>query len=299
MLTHFQATQWNENFDAASRQQALSALESGGILYFPTLPFELSVDEKNFLSVNCLKPGEKNISFLAKQDRLSGVQLEDEEKIRQLKHMMRRFFDFSTGLMSNLFPGYANHLIAGRTSFRPAEIAGRKTSYRKDDSRLHVDSFPSSPNQGKRILRVFCNINPHQQARTWRVGEPFETVAEKFLPRCSKPVAGFASLLHLLKITKTWRSAYDHYMLQIHNKMKADEVYQSKANQQVIHFPPASSWIVQTDSVSHAAMSGQFVMEQTFYLPVHGMQDPSKSPLGILEKLLGKSLVLPCQKTAD
>ena len=59
-------------------------------------------------------------------------------------------------------------------------------SWRADDRRLHVDAFPSRPNYGERILRVFTNVNPDGEPRVWRVGEPFEAVARRFLPR-AKP----------------------------------------------------------------------------------------------------------------
>ena len=72
--------------------------------------------------------------------------------------------------------------------------------------------------------------------------------------------------------------------------MKADDTYQKKADQQEIRFSAGSTWIVQTDNVSHAAMQGQYVLEQTYYLPVNAMQDESKSPLRILEKILQQKL---------
>ena len=34
-----------------------------------------------------------------------------------------------------------------------------------------------------------------------------------------------------------------------------------------------------TDQVSHAAMAGQYQLEQTFLLPVEAMSDPERSPL--------------------
>jgi hypothetical protein len=37
-------------------------------------------------------------------------------------------------------------------------------------------------------------------------------------------------------------------------------------------------------------MAGQFCFEQTFYLPVAAMQDASRSPLRVLERLTGRSL---------
>ena len=46
-----------------------------------------------------------------------------------------------------------------------------------------------------------------------------------------------------------------------------------------------------TDQVSHAAMAGQYQLEQTFYLPVAAMIDESRSPLRILERLKSRRLV--------
>jgi len=79
-------------------------------------------------------------------------------------------------------------------------------------------------------------------------------------------------------------------MLRLHDRMKADLTYQSEAVQRLYEFPTGSTWIVFTDQVSHAAMSGQYALEQTFHLPVHAMLDPSQSPLRILERLLGQQL---------
>ena len=79
-------------------------------------------------------------------------------------------------------------------------------------------------------------------------------------------------------------------MLVMHNQMKADKQYQHDALQQEIHFPAGSTWIVQTDHVSHAAMRGQYLLEQTFDLPLQAMQNKSLSPLYILEKLLQQKL---------
>ncbi len=291
MLKTFSTQHWNEHFPDSAQQQAIYSLENGQILYFPQLTFQLTPHEQIFLSPDYADPHTKNISYQASQGRLWGVRHLTDEQHVQLKEMMDRFSKYSLQLIKELLPRYSQQLTMGRTSFRPVQISGRKTSYRKDDKRLHVDAFPSSPNQGHRILRVFCNINPNGEDRVWRIGEPFEQVANKFLLQCSKPVPGIAAFLRLLKITKSYRTAYDHYMLQIHDRMKADDEYQKNVSQEEIHFPPHSSWIVQTDHVSHAAMRGQHVLEQTFYMPIKAMKDESQSPLRILERLLKQPLV--------
>ncbi len=89
---------------------------------------------------------------------------------------------------------------------------------------------------------------------------------------------GEAHLLYLLKITKKKRSHYDHYMLQIHNKMKATSSYQRNVSATEMSFPPGSTWIVYTDLVSHAALSGRFALEQTFYPPITNMLNFKLSP---------------------
>ena len=80
-------------------------------------------------------------------------------------------------------------------------------------------------------------------------------------------------------------------MLTLHDEMKKSDVYQKKVDKIAVPFLAGSTWIVTTDSVSHAALSGQFLLEQTFYLPVEAMVSPEKSPLRILEKALNTSLV--------
>ncbi len=232
----------------------------------------------------------KNVSLDCSSGTLRGSSA-DEAELRLLRTMMQRFAASSGALLSHLLPRYKAGLVQGRTSFRPVEIAKRSTSWRKDDTRLHVDSFPSSPVRDKRILRVFSNVNPHGQSRTWRLGESFESVARRYLPSARRPVWGVRQLLRLLGITKGRRSAYDHFMLHMHDRMKADLDYQSKVDQIVFEFHAGSTWIAFTDQVSHAAMRGQYALEQTYYLPVTCMLDPSQAPLRILQRLAGRELI--------
>ena len=63
--------------------------------------------------------------------------------------MLRRFGDAAETLLRDLLPAYAPALERARTSFRPAEIAGRDYSPRHDDRLLHVDAFPSRPMRGQ------------------------------------------------------------------------------------------------------------------------------------------------------
>ena len=279
---------WHGPYLAEVVAKAADALENGKLLYAQQLGFELSEVERRFLSPDCLDGKSKNVSFRPDSGVLKGTRYLGAERV-ELQEMLKRYYDRAFDLLKALCPGYSSHLTPGFTSFRPVEIAGRAASWRHDDTRLHVDAFPSRPLQGLRILRVFTNVNP-KSPRLWRVGEKFEQVAVKFLPGISPPRHGMARLQQLLRITKGRRTAYDHFMLGIHDGMKADQDYQSQAPQTQLAIPPGTTWACYTDSVSHAAMSGQFVFEQTFYLPVRAMKDPERSPLRVLERLVGRAL---------
>ena len=284
------AKSWNDCWAEEEQTRAITALEQGKVLYFPDLSFSLQENEMRFLTPDILKVGSKNISYDFRLQQIKGAAC-SPDKADALQALIARFYQNTTQLVKNVLKDYQGHTQFARTSFRPAEIKGRVTSYKKDDTRLHVDAFPATPNQGTRILRIFSNINREGKPRTWRLGEPFENVAQQFLPHIAKPFPASRWLMHRLGLTKTYRTLYDHYMLQIHDKMKADQEYQQKADQETRDFVAGSTWMVMTDQVSHAAMSGQHLLEQTIHLPVQAMRESNLSPLHILERLIGHSLL--------
>ena len=215
----------------------------------------------------------------------------DTAETAKLTTMMRRFGDAAEQMLRDLLPGYAAALQRARTSFRPAEIAGRDYSPRHDDRLLHVDAFPSRPMRGRRILRVFCNVAPDGAPRAWRVGEPFADFAQQFLPRTRAALPGSAWLLERLGITKGRRSEYDRIMLCLHDAGKLDAAYQSAAPKADVTFAAGTTWLCFTDQVLHAALAGHCALEQTFHLPVATMAHPERSPLRVLERLAGRALV--------
>jgi hypothetical protein len=127
--------------------------------------------------------------------------------------------------------------------------------------------------------------------RVWRVGESFEAVARTFLPRIRRPLPGATTMLALLHVTKGARSEYDHLMLGLHDRAKADLDYQKTCGQQVVRFGPGTTWLCFSDQLMHAAVSGQHMLEQTIHVPVSALYDPRSSPLAILERLCGRALL--------
>jgi hypothetical protein len=274
---------WSAETSSDVAATAVAALERGDVLFFPELPFTFASRETAIFSPAILSSS-KNASLDPLSGRVGGTTLAGEE-LEILRRVMMRFSESADALVDRLLPQYRGKIDRARSSFRPAEIAGRPTTWRKDDTRLHIDAFPASPVQGRRILRVFANVNPAGRVRVWRVGGDFEVVARRFRGALSLPWPGSAALLRALRVTKSRRSAYDALMLQLHDRMKDDADFQSGSPQTAVDFPAGTTWMAFTDQVSHAAMSGQYQLEQTFYLPVAAMIDESRSPLRVLERL--------------
>jgi hypothetical protein len=290
VVTEFNAAGWTGPFGADDTDRALAALESGRVIFLPRLRFELLSAEQAFLTDRALDDTRKNISFDPATGRCHGSGYEGE-KLAALTAMLDRFGRGAEALVRGLLPRYAPSLERARTSFRPAEIAGRSTTPRHDDKRLHVDAFPTRPMRGRRILRLFANIAPDGVVREWRVGEPFPDFAAQFLPQLRPMPPGQAWLMNLLGLTKGQRSAYDHLMLGLHDAGKLDGDYQANAPRAAVSFPPGSTWMCFTDSVLHAALAGRCALEQTFHIPVDAMAEPARSPLKVLERLSGRTLV--------
>jgi hypothetical protein len=266
-----------------------AVVENGEVLSFPHLPFAMSDAERRFLDPRWADGKAKNISLRWPAGEMRGA-TGDAADLADLRAMIIRYAQLSEAFALRLFPHYRRHLQRGNTSFRPMDVAGRETSWRKDDTRLHVDAFPSNPMHGTRLLRVFCNVNPSGEPRRWRVGEPFEAHAKRYLPTIARPMPGSAWLLEKTGITKRRRTEYDHVMLQLHDRAKADAEFQRASPQARVDFAPGTTWVVFSDQVLHAAMGGQHMFEQTFYLDAQHQQRPDASPRGTLERLMGRTL---------
>jgi hypothetical protein len=287
MLEPLPLTGWTGPFDDATKARALSALESGQVLFFPNLAFALSQSEKEFLDARVSDGKAKNISLNPATGKMQSSSLTGE-RAAQLAAMIERFGFQATGLVHALLP-YA-HVERARTSFRPVEVEGRRYSKISDDRLLHVDAFPSRPMRGRRILRFFANVSPGAERR-WQVGEPFEDFARAFLPRLRPHLPGKSWIYDKLGVTHGRRSPYDEMMLSLHDAAKLDSDFQQNSPQSAVSFPPGSCWLVFTDMVLHAALGGEFALEQTFHLDVEELAEPQRAPIRVLERLSGRSLV--------
>lgn len=273
---------------AKEKSQWAKDLESGKVLFIENFNFKILPEEKKFFTPEILLKNSKNISLDLKNN-IKGLNLSNDDS-KELIKMISRFRSEAKKLIISTFPKYKKHIQLAPTSFRPIDVSSRKTSWRADDTKLHIDAFPSRPNYGIRILRVFINVNPKGDARLWRIGENINAIAEKYIHKV-KPFSPIkAKILYWLGITKSLRSEYDHIMLEMHDLMKKDNYYQKRSSQILVPFKPQTVWICFSDQTAHAAMSGQYMIEQTFYIHPSNQYNSEKSPIEILQKTTGKKL---------
>jgi len=280
-------------------REVCRVLEEGNILLFRETPFALPAGDREFLlRQRQTEAGyHKNIAYRPGGDRVTGVARQQAEDASQLKRVLRDYsktvVDFAAGVLS----AYAGRWRLDYASFRPQEEASRKLSRHARNDLLHVDSFPTRPTRGDRIFRVFTNINP-AAPRVWRTGETFPELAERFaiasglLERATRrgPGRSVLSLLRSAGFPVRARPPYDEFMHRFHNFLKDNEGYQDNARAEVVAFPPGATWMVFTDMVTHAVLSGQFALEQTFLIARESLTHPEHAPVAVLERLAGRTL---------
>lgn len=298
-INDYGSTGWANAGDPSLRaRQCCVELEKGAILFFPAPPFDLPRSDMDFLV--SLTPADsrlhKNISYRPEQDRLRGFS--DGTHEARVHEIMRRYAAEVRKFVSSFLAPYAGKFQMDYASFRPLEEEGRDLPLHKKNDLLHVDAFPSRPTRGGRILRVFTNVNPSKD-RVWVVAERFPELAARFAEQAglrkfadaSRALEGFKRGLGSLGLPIPDRAPYDQFMLHFHDWLKENSAFQTaKEGKERVDFPPMSTWLVYTDGVPHAALSGQFAMEQTFIIPVEALVAPEVSPIRVLEKLSGRAM---------
>lgn len=274
--------------DPEVRSGTLATLEGGGIVCFPERPFQLTDREQAFLDpavVNQPRRHTGRARIIVETDigKTRRCALDDKTAQADMEGMIRRFEQWSRAFLSDLLPRYGDALQIGPTTFRPCPRTAAQG--------LHVDAFFPLPTQGRRVLRLFTNVNPAGLPRVWKVAEEhFEEFSKRLKPHLKREIPGSGWLLERLRATKGRRTPYDHVMRQLRKLAKQDADYQRNTPQRLIEFPSGATWLTFTDGVLHGAVSGQFAFEQTFFLPVDGMDEPERSPLHTLERLLHRKL---------
>lgn len=288
--------QWSEE----RARQFSERLEAGEILYFARPPFEFSEEDRQFLLTQKAAGSRihKNVSYKPRFDALHGFSA-DPATVERLRLTMRRYSERVVQFAASLLAPYRQRWTVDFASFRPIEEQGRDLPLHKRNDLLHVDAFPTRPTRGDRILRVFTNLHP-EKPRVWVTAERFALLAERFaavagLERFAKS-GGSNALLRALRLVPN-RSAYDRFMLHFHDWLKENAEFQNSPGNIRSEFPPLATWLVYTDGVPHAVLSGQYALEQTFIVHLDALVAPHLAPIRILEKIARRPLS-PAERAA-
>jgi len=274
-------------------------LERGQILQFREPPFPFPTVDQEFLRNQewAELRMHKNVSYRPGEDVLRGVS-GDANTIERVHSIMRNYSARVIEFVGDFLSPYKEKWNLDFASFRPLEEEGRDLPLHKRNDLLHVDAFPSRPTQGGRILRVFTNLNT-TRPRVWNITESFEALAQKYAKLAGlQQIADDDSFLTRtvqnlgakLGITAAARTPYDMFMLRFHDYLKENTALQTNGPKTEVAFPPSATWMVFTDCVAHAVMSGQYAIEQTFLIPPRALVAPDAAPYRILEGLAGRPL---------
>jgi hypothetical protein len=271
-------------------------LEEGGVLFFPKTPFDLPEQDKDFLRSISLADTSyhKNIAYRPAQDKVTGFDKGTVADPERLLFILHTYSQKTLAFLKVLLPSYMEGCRIDYASFRPQEEEGRELPLKKRNDLLHTDAFPTRPTGGDLILRIFTNIHP-SKPRVWLTSDPFGKVARQYALDAGLAQIAAGSPLgrlreRLARLTGPARSPYDRFMLRFHDYLKLNQQYQESCPKYRLEFPAGSTWIVFTDIVPHAVLSGQYALEQTVMVRRDALLEPRTSPIGILESLCSRRL---------
>jgi hypothetical protein len=181
------------------------------------------------------------------------------------------------------------------------EARGRDLPPHASDELVHVDAGAYGATHGDRILRFFVNVNPRDD-RVWTSRGTFAELYRAYgVAAGIAPAAGARPRLEPNALerarTRVVRlaaaavpparlldgSPYDRLMRRFHNYMKDAPAFRDSAEGLVrIAFPPFAAWMVLTDAVSHACISGRHALVSTFVVPLANCRRPELAPYHVL-----------------
>jgi len=276
-------------------------MEQGNIIQFLPNPIELP-DTAELEQLRNELPKQlklKNVSYHPEADRVKG--LEDDSPVAELAYRaLTNHRDRVTAFLEQVMPTLTRGMKVGTSSFRPMQERGRDLNAHASNELVHVDAGAYGATNGNRLLRFFVNVNPVED-RVWstkgampellaRYGEQAGMTAGEIgrLDRNLVDKMRSSALTGISKVglplaTVLDSSPYDRAMRRFHNFMKDTPSFQSDmVGHQEYRFPPFSAWMVFTDMVSHACLSGQHALIYTAVLPLENCRKPELAPINLL-----------------
>jgi len=277
-------------------------LERAQIVYFPQSPVPVpSGEELKFLREELARHVvRKNISYYYNDDRLTGLDVEAEISQRA-RGVLRGYGANVQEFLARTMPNFFRACRTGTTSFRPFEEKGRALKPHASNELVHVDAGAYGATHGDRVLRFFTNVHPEKD-RVWISKGNFAELYQRYAraagvePKSPSDVEDSswdkaytwavgtaARRLTMLKVIDS--SRYDRLMRKFHNFMKDTPAFQQDATgHRQFAFKPFSSWMVLTDVVSHACISGQYAFADTFIVPLANCRLREEAPYELLKR---------------
>jgi hypothetical protein len=296
----------SDRLSLVEKYELSDALELGNIVFFPSSPIPLpSPSDLDFLRRD-LPPQlrRKNLSYHPEVDRVVGLGRSTASSQRAgaiLRHHTTLVREFLERVIPSLAWGWS----VGTSSFRPFQEKGRALSPHASNERVHIDAGAYGATHGNRILRFFMNAH-ETEPRVWISKGGFRDVYRRYggaagvtpvLPFSRRSLrggipdqfrSGVVGVLARMGIPMARlldSSPYDRLMRRFHNYMKDTPEFQGDPiGHREVSFPPRSAWMVFTDQVSHACVSGQHAFVDTFIIPLGNCRFPELSPYHILSQ---------------
>jgi hypothetical protein len=290
------------DFGDATSGEIEDALEAGQVVYFAKCPIALPTERDLDWLRGGLDAGlkAKNLSYHPESDSVPRFEADAETRIR-VENLLRAHGKRVAEFWYRSVPDFIRGCTFGTTSFRPVEEQGRNLKARSSNELVHIDAGAYGATDGARILRFFVNVHPTRD-RLWGTKGSFEELMQRHPPLWaaakggkrrvpvekgpldrlySGVVAGASRVYPLFRVIDS--SPYDRSMRRIHNYMKETPSFKNdRSGYQEIRFPPLSAWMVFTDGISHAALTGQYALVSTALIPLQNCRRFERTPYGIL-----------------
>jgi len=147
-------------------------------------------------------------------------------------------------------------------------------------------------------LRFFVNVSAAED-RVWATKGTFAELYPKYAAaagidgrrKVDKGAVGQVRTAVLRSLVKAGvkeamvadSSPYDRLMRRFHNFMKDTPSFQARdADYREMRFAPGAAWMVFTDTASHASVSGQHALVNTFIVRLAQCRLPDSAPFNIL-----------------
>lgn len=290
----------------AGRYDLSDALEQGSIVHFPKSPVPIPEDDDLVFFREAL-PGLlklKNISYHPEAGHVRGLDDADREVSERVTRVLVNVSEDIARFLQASAPALTDDWTVGTCSFRPIQEKGRDLKPHASNELVHIDAGAYGATNGDRILRFFINVNPADD-RVWATKGRFPELYERYGSVANiRPdrvgahylekgpldhlrsglLNGIASVgLPTAKVLDS--SPYDRLMRRFHNFMKDTPSFQQATEgHQEFRFPPFSAWMVFTDMVSHASLSGQFAFVHTSIVRLANCRKPELAPYNILRE---------------